>query len=148
MPADLMAALLARFERGAETEDERQTIARALRAAADGRPIAEIVAANARDRRDDALRAMLAAHFAEKAPSRAAKDMAQRLARYAASAWPIDCRAKEPPRSGTLARACFDVMSAADDAPAWRTIFTALQRTPRAVAKPSGRQASMEATKC
>src|SRR5262245_10178054 len=102
-----LAALLARFERGAETADERATIRKALLAAADGRPITEILTANARNRRDDALRMMRDRHFAGMAPSRAAKAMAALLARYATTAWLIDRRATEPPPAGALNRCAF-----------------------------------------
>lgn len=133
-----LAALLDRFERGAETADERATIRRALLAAADGRPVAEILKGGARNKRDDALNKMRAEHFAGMAPSRAAKEMAQCLARCAVSApW----RAKEEPPRGGLQRACFDVLSFAYGAPpSWRTILRALPSQPLSLAKASGRQ--------
>src|SRR5262245_44257530 len=104
-----LAALLARFERGEETLEERATIRRALLAAADGRPVAGILAADARTKRDDALAEMRDAHFAGLPPSRAAKGMAERLARYASAAWAIDRRAPEPPPAGTINRCAFEV---------------------------------------
>lgn len=118
-----LAALLDRFERGAETPEERATIRRALLAAADGRSVTQILADSARDRRDAALRA-LRRRFPQVAPSRAAKAMAADLRRYEALRWPRDRQRGGPTDE---ARLQFEVLSCGP-APAWRTILAVLQR--------------------
>lgn len=127
------AALLARIERGELTEGDRLTLSRAVLAAVDGRPAAEILNSNARERRNDALRAMHSRHFADLAPSTAAKRIAETLRRYTLGSWPGDRVAEAPPRAGTLRRASYDVLRAGP-APAWRTVYAVLQRTPLSVA--------------
>src|SRR5262245_13693129 len=121
-----LADLIVRIERGELTDGDRQTLARAMRAAVDGRPVVEIINAAARERRDDALLAMAAAHFADLAPSAAAKAMAAHLARYATTTWPTDRDAAAPPCAGTLRRAACDVLRVSKP-PAWRTVLSALQ---------------------
>lgn len=139
-----VAALLAEIETGQLSERARSTLARALRSAADGRAVAEILNADGRDRRDEALRALHAEHFAQMAPSAAAKGMAQYLARYAAGAWSTDAKG-EPPRAGTLRRAAFDVLRVSEP-PAWRTVLRALPRHPLPLANGSPPDSSMDDT--
>lgn len=128
------AALLVEIETGRLSEGTRATLARALRAAADGRPIAEILAADARNRRDAALAAMRREHFASLPPSGAAKAMAAVLRR--------------PPAAGMLRLSCRSVLDACGDAPSWRTILRALPRHPEAVTNGSGPQEGMDHEKC
>lgn len=138
------AALIARIEAGELTEGDRKTLARAMRAAVEGRPIVGIVNAESREQRDDALRAMAAVHFADQAPSRTAKEMAIHLARYAASTFPADRAAASPPRAGTLRRAAFEVLRESEP-PRWRTILAVLQRYPVAAANDLTAKPSPEA---
>lgn len=137
------ASLIARFEQGRETDDERATILQALRAAADGRPIAQILAASARNRRDVALQTMRTQHFAGLASSTAAKRIAETLRRYASGSWSGDRVADVPPRPGTLRRASFDVLMTGPP-PAWRTVHIVLQRYPVAAATDSVAHGTMD----
>lgn len=142
------AELLAEIESGVLSEGTRATLARALRAAADGGAITEILAASARKRRDDALVAMQEQHFAAVAPSRAAKGMAVALASYASIGWKSHRDRPETPPNAPLRGACYAVLIATGgEAPSWRTSSRALSRYPRAVAKHSGRQDSMGNTR-
>lgn len=125
----VVTELLAEIATGQLTEQTRSTLARALRAAADGRPVTAILAAGARDRRDVALQA-LRRRFPQAAPSGAAKAMAAALRRYEATAWPHDRRRGAPKSEARLE---FEVLSCGP-APAWRTILAALQRYPVVVA--------------
>lgn len=138
-----LAQILAEVVTGQLSESTRSTVARALRAASDGRPIAEILATSARERRDDALRDMCRRHFASLAPSAAAKAMAKALRRYADGSWPRDYAAASPPRAGTLDRSGFDVLVAGAP-PGWRTVLTVLQRYPLSAANGSAPQGSMD----
>lgn len=138
------ASLISRVERGEDlTETERETVARVMRAALDGRAVAGIVADGQRARRDAVIAAMRTRHFADKSPSGAAKSIARYLARYAAEGWRVDCGAATPPKAGSLRRAGYEVMRTGKP-PAWRTILATLQKHPlaaanRMAAKPSER---------
>jgi hypothetical protein len=133
-----VAEILAEIATGTLSDATRSTLTRALRAAADGRPIAQILAASARNRRDDALQA-LRRRFPQTSPSGAAKAMATALRRYEATGWPHDRRRGAP----VEARLEFEVLSCGP-APAWRTILASLQRQGVAVANGSAPQGSMD----
>jgi len=131
-----LAALLDAVQRGTLTEADRLTLARALRAASQGRSITEIVEGGRRERRDELLRAMRQRFFADLAPTAAAKKIAGFLDAYAAGSWRIDRAAASPPKAGTLKRAGYELLLLGP-LPAWRTVHTALQRYPLSVANES-----------
>lgn len=135
-PSPGLAALLDAVQRGALTEGDRLTLARALRAASEGRSIAEIVEGGRRERRDELLRAMRDRFFAGLAPTAAAKKIAGFLDAYAVGSWRIDRAAASPPRAGTLKRAGYELLLLGAP-PAWRTVHTALQRYPLSAANES-----------
>lgn len=119
-----VAELIAEIATGKLSAPVQETLTRALVAAADGRPITQILATGRRSRRDDALRAMCAERFSDLAPSRAAKVMAAALGRYETTQWPRD-RLRGVPIGET--HLPFEVLSCGP-APAWRTILAVLQR--------------------
>ncbi len=131
-----LSALLDAVQHDTLTEADRLTLARALRAASEGRSIAEIVEAGRRERRDELLRAMRQRFFAGLAPTAAAKKIAGFLQAYAAGSWRTDRSEATSPKAGTLKRAGFELLLLGPP-PAWRTVHTALQRYPLSVANES-----------